>query len=29
VVVDDLDDVRQKDGNASVKELDISFDTKN
>jgi hypothetical protein len=28
VVVDDLDDVRQGDGNASVKELDISFNTK-
>ncbi len=28
MVVDDLDDVRQGDGNASVKELDISFNTK-
>jgi hypothetical protein len=29
VVVDDLDDVKQEDGNASVKELDISSNTKN
>jgi hypothetical protein len=29
VTMDDSDDVKQEDGNASVKELDISSNTKN